>query len=308
MHNSKIQVIYSPGTFGNLLRWLIDCSMPESKLKHIDNPFNEYNRLDEHSYEIKKLFNPKILRGHQVREDSDNSMPMDDADKIVISYGPEQNLFVERLQIYRTPRHETKEKQYADILARTDQGFLNTNFENSNSENVVKELYKIRFHDYDNSKMNIAMKNWINDKDCYKFHLNNFFETQKLSSGLAEISNHFDLGLEIDEQFLNFCTNKINDMFVVQSKNRAANVLMAIKDNADLSCEDLDIYEQAYIETVLEQQYDCVLFPYGTNWFKNTKQIIEFLSTYPKYLKHMNPILPWYNGMKNPFYLKGKID
>ena len=34
----------------------------------------------------------------------------------------------------------------------------------------------------------------------------------------------------------------------------------------------------------------------------------DFLSTYPKYLRHMNPRLPWYNNLKNPFYLTGKID
>ena len=75
-----------------------------------------------------------------------------------------------------------------------------------------------------------------------------------------------------------------------------------------LTLENLDIIEQAWIETMLEKQYDNIIFPYGNNWFKNTKQIIDFLETYPTYLKHMNPRLPWYNNIKNPFYLTGQID
>ena len=70
----------------------------------------------------------------------------------------------------------------------------------------------------------------------------------------------------------------------------------------------MDIVEQAWLETVLEKKHDCIVFPYGTNWFKDTDQIKEFLDTYPSYLKHMNPRLPWYNNNRNPFYLTGKID
>ena len=64
---------------------------------------------------------------------------------------------------------------------------------------------------------------------------------------------------------------------------------------------------QAWIEVLLEKEHDSVLFPFGTNWFSTTKQINEFLDRYPSYLKHMNPRLPWYNNIKNPFYLTGKI-
>ena len=92
------------------------------------------------------------------------------------------------------------------------------------------------------------------------------------------------------------------------TKDRVFNVLDAVISSDSVDCADLDIVEQAFIETELEKIHDSVLFPYGTNWFNNTIQIREFLDTYPSYLKHMNPRLPWYNNIKNPFYLTGKID
>ncbi len=51
-----------------------------------------------------------------------------------------------------------------------------------------------------------------------------------------------------------------------------------------------------------------VLFSIRNELVADTDSIREFLDTYPTYLKHMNPRLPWYNNMKNPFYLTGKID
>jgi hypothetical protein len=94
----------------------------------------------------------------------------------------------------------------------------------------------------------------------------------------------------------------------VVTKDRAHQVLDAIESKNNMECNELDIIEQAYIEAELEKIHDCVIFPYGVNWFKDTDQINEFIDTYPTYLKHMNPRLPWYNNIKNPFYLKGKID
>ena len=41
----KIQIIYPGGMFGNLLRFLLDRSLPDSKLKTITNPFTEQNNL-----------------------------------------------------------------------------------------------------------------------------------------------------------------------------------------------------------------------------------------------------------------------
>ena len=91
-------------------------------------------------------------------------------------------------------------------------------------------------------------------------------------------------------------------MYPISTRYRAKNVLKAIKENTNIECNELDIIEQAWIEVILEKQHDSIIFPYGTNWFKNTNQINEFLNTYPSYLKHMNPRLPWYNNIKNPFY------
>ena len=50
-------------------------------------------------------------------------------------------------------------------------------------------------------------------------------------------------------------------------------------------------------------------FEYDVGSFKKSlNPNIENFREFPKYLKHMNPRLPLYNNIANPFYLTGQID
>jgi len=122
------------------------------------------------------------------------------------------------------------------------------------------------------------------------------------------VSQRFKLDLTVEQNVIDNVVQKIKSTYVVRTKDRATQALDAIQDKTNVPCEDFDVIEQAFVETELEKLHDCVLFSYGVNWFTDTTQIIDFLETYPTYLKHMNPRLPWYNNIKNPFYLTGRID
>tara|TARA_Y100000592_G_C5331872_1_gene249894 strand:- start:210 stop:623 length:414 start_codon:yes stop_codon:yes gene_type:complete len=134
------------------------------------------------------------------------------------------------------------------------------------------------------------------------------FTEDTLVRGLESVAVQLGIDFEIDSQVITNVVEKIKNSHVVQTKDRAIKILNAISTNTEMSCHNLDIVEQAFIESELEKIHDCVLFPYGVNWFENTSDINNFIETYPKYLKHMNPRLPWYNNIRNPYYLKGKID
>ena len=38
-------------------------------------------------------------------------------------------------------------------------------------------------------------------------------------------------------------------------------------------------------------------------FFSNTQQIVDFIQYYPEHYKAMNPNLPTFNNIPNPFYL-----
>jgi hypothetical protein len=306
--DKKIQIIYAPGTFGHLLRWILDRFSPDCRFQHINDPWDENNRV--HERHEKKLYNKKFIRSHQVRYDSLSLSVSPDAEKIIITFNKDELLFVERCSFYRNPGNENEQRRYQNIISNSTNTVLSL-FDlkqTVNSKMVAKEISKIQLHDHENHSWWNTMLQFISHPNHQHFTIDAFFNNELFVSQLEKVDKRFKLDLQIDKKIIESIVNRINQMYVVQTKNRAQKVLDAIKNKENVDCSQLDILEQAWIEVILEKQHDSLIFPYGTNWFENTDQINEFLDTYPSYLKHMNPRLPWYNNIKNPFYLTGKID
>ncbi len=302
--SKKIQIIYHAGTFGNLLRWLLDRFSPDCQFKNIDNPWDQNHRVQDESYE----YNQKFIRGHQIKRIDNFLDPL--ADKIVINFYLDDLLFAERCAFYRVPGCETEDGRYKNIISNTDIKLLSLFKINKNTSYkiVAKEIYKIQLHDHENHKWWNGMMRFMKNNTHYQFSIYALWNKEDFIKELESISNKFSLNLNINENIISNITEKISKMYPISTRNRAKNVLRAIKENVNIECDELDILEQAFIEVILEKQHDSVIFPYGTSWFKNTNQINEFLNTYPSYLKHMNPRLPWYNNIKNPFYWKELTD
>lgn len=304
--SKKIQVIYFGGTFGNLLRWVLDRFSPDCQFKNLYDPWDKDNRV--HKRDERKLYNKKFIRGHQA-DDGINS-PDIEADKIVINFNASELLFVSRCGFYRGPGNETEQGRYHRILKRSNIEQLKLFNINKDApvKMVAKELCKIQLHDHNNNVWWNAMFKFMLDSKNYQFPINSLWNKHTFIDHLKKISDKFNLNLEINEIIIDNITKKIKKMYVIETKDRAKEVYYSIQNKKNIDCSELDIWEQAWIEVLLEKQYDSLIFPYGTNWFDSTGQINEFIATYPSYLRHMNPRLPWYNSIKNPYYLTGKID
>jgi len=300
-----IQIIYAPGTFGNCVRWMFDRFTMGSKFKDIHSPWDEDGRA--HGFKDDDFITGKFIRGHQVKGRADSPIP--NTFKIVLSFNPSDLIFVERCGFYRNPGWENEKDRWKNIIELADASFVSKTFgDNIKSKSVAKELIKIQFHNMHNHKWWNTMNEFLSNKDHYHFDMYSLWNNESLINEFSKISEKYNLNLDIDTNVIDNVVQKIKDTHVVKTKDRVFNVLDAVISSDSVDCADLDIVEQAFIETELEKIHDSVLFPYGTNWFNNTIQIREFLDTYPSYLKHMNPRLPWYNNIQNPFYLTGKID
>lgn len=300
-----IQIIYAPGTFGNCVRWMFDRFTPGSKFKDIHSPWDKDGRA--HSFNDDDFNTEKFVKGHQVKGRVDSPRP--NTNKVVLSFDPKDILFAVRCGYYRNPGWENEKDRWKNVIEQADASFVTKTFGgNVKSKSVAKELIKIQFHDMNNHKWWNTMNKFLSNKDHYHFNMYSLWNNELLINEFNKISEKYNLNLNIDSNVIDNVVQKIKNTHVVKTKDRANQILVAIDSKINLECKDLDIMEQAYVEAELEKVHDSVVFPYGSNWFNNTDQIIEFLSTYPTYLKHMNPRLSWYNNIKNPFYLTGKID
>lgn len=312
---AKIQILYHGGMFGNLFRFLLDYSLPDSKLKTrtITDIFTKENNLHQtfewsnkfsNSHQLSFNNYPDLLERYpQLKRDT--RQPDPNAEKILITFDETDEIFAHRCGYYRNP--PLSSDSIEDIILLANQEFVIESFNNSKpSKMVAKEIKKIEFHDNKNLWLKEYQKLKQNSS-IYQFNIRYLFNNDILVEELYKISKYFNLKLEIDENFLKNIVNKIINIEPVPTINRCNQVLEAVNNKKNIPCEDLDILEQAWIEVLLEKKHNSLLFPFGTNWFSNTNQINEFIDRYPSYLKHMNPRLPWYNNIKNPFYLTGKI-
>lgn len=312
----NIQIIYHPGMFGNLIRFILDRSLIDTKLKNIDDPFTKEENLHQ-QYE----YNRKFSNSHQVNIEQfafllekypwlkeDKRRPDPSAQKIIILFDPRDEVFAYRCTFYRCPWINDKISNLDAIIYKKDTKFLKESF-NQTSPNLMmaKELMKIDFHSVENIWLK-EYKKYLNKDNFYYFNIRNLLDNKKIEEEIINISNFFNIHLTPDIPWLKNIVEKVKTIAPFDSIDRCNNVYNAIINKQNIDCSTLDIIEQAWIETQLEKNYDCIIFPYGTSWFNNTDQINQFLNTYPSYLKHMNPRLPWYNDIKNPYYLTGKID
>ena len=49
--------------------------------------------------------------------------------------------------------------------------------------------------------------------------------------------------------------------------------------------------------------HDFVIMPITDDFFKTTKEITDYIKLYPEHYKAMNPNLPKFNNIDNPFFL-----
>ena len=83
-------------------------------------------------------------------------------------------------------------------------------------------------------------------------------------------------------------------------------IKQAIKDGENMDCSTLDIVEQGYLSSWIEQNYDFIQTPLTRNFFSDTNEILEYVKYYPNHYKAMNPNLPKFNNIDNPFHLWAK--
>lgn len=315
---NKIQIIYFPGTFGNLLRFILDRGLPDSKLKDIENPFTKENNVHQKNFKWSSFFSkghtvsflrdrPDVLKKYPevFGENLDNMDPCLHSRKIIVTIHDTDKIFMHRSIFCRNPIIFGK-NNVDDIVKLADKKFVEENFKNTETSIMVaKELKKIEFHE-DKNIFEIGYRELLQNKYNYHFNFRSLFDAISLADEIKKINSFFNISLEIDINYYKKLVEKIKKIPLVDTIDRCNDVLEAIKNKKNIHCGNLDIIEQAWIEVLLEKEHDSVLFPFGTNWFSTTKQINEFLERYPSYLKHMNPRLPWYNNIKNPFYLIGK--
>jgi len=175
---------------------------------------------------------------------------------------------------------------------------------------LLRDAYKLGFLDWENQGSVVKSKQeiqWVKENlqsknNVYFLNVDIFFNLEKLQSELVKLDKIFDLGLNL-EKLHNVHSIFINKNKIIQTQKNCKLVLDHIKNGKHIDIPNLDIVQQAYVYAELEKNFDFVQMPLIERFFSNTKEIIDYVGLYPEHYKSMNPNLPKYKNIDNPYFL-----
>jgi hypothetical protein len=173
---------------------------------------------------------------------------------------------------------------------------------------VLRDFIKITFLDIKQNKSFVKSKTTLQniDTNTVCISLSEIWNTDQFMKKMKEISEKFGLQLVLDQPAVDlhkeFLSRRINH----KTWNRIYDIIDDVKNDKKSECLGLDIIEQGYLYAWLEKSYDFVQAPLTRKFFTNTKEIKEYVTHYPNHYKAMNPNLPMFNNIANPFYLWNK--
>jgi len=309
-HNPHIYIFNSAGCHGHYLTYLIDqLSNRTPKIEHLpfNNIGNSHNNINYSGF-------AKFIDSSEYEENKS----LKDTNIIKILYSNDI-LYYERVAMARAGDADRDlDNIHGDIsfLKSYNKEFYNKIYTLYSIENdsvpkwLLRDAYKLGFLDWHKQGSVITSKqdikwvedNLVEDNTVHYTQVSVFFTAEKMKRELQELDSKFDLDLnfknfdDIHEEFLK--RNKILD-----THRNTDTVLDAVKENRDIPIPPLDIIQQAYVYAELEKQYDFITMPMTESFFATTKEITDYVNLYPHHYKAMNPNLPKFNNIDNPFFL-----
>lgn len=169
---------------------------------------------------------------------------------------------------------------------------------------IMRDFYKLMFIDPAKNGFIIQDKVLRENKlsNTFEFPVSCFWNKDKFIDVLEKMNK--ELNLKID---INGCVSShdlfLNRLNFLETKNRAIEVTKAIQNKQDIDIKNLDTVEQAYVSAWIEKNHEFVIVPLCNKFFDTTGEIIDWLEHYPEHYKAMNPNLPTFNGIANPYHL-----
>ena len=174
---------------------------------------------------------------------------------------------------------------------------------------IVRDWYKMSFlegyqqtHHY--KKFNIVKDHeYFKKQNTYHFPLEAFFDYELFRREIKALDEryHLDLDQSLEKEMKAVFMKGFELDVFRQQANLAVDV---IEKNSDHDLRNLDVSTEAFIYAEMEKRHDFVQMPLTNRFFRDTAELMQFIECYPQHYKAMNPNMPEFNGIANPYYLK----
>ena len=174
---------------------------------------------------------------------------------------------------------------------------------------IVRDWYKLEFLEnledtfyYQEIELFLEHK-FFKDQKVFQLDLETFFDWDTFIENITELDDMFGLSLDYDRK------KEMKELFdkgysldgIRQECNLAVDVL---ENGTDSKLNNLDVATEGFIYAQIEKANDYIQTPLVNRFFRDADEIRQFVEHYPNHYKAMNPNMPTFNGIPNPYYLK----
>jgi hypothetical protein len=309
-----IYIAYQPGFHGNYLRYFLD-RFSELTPAIIKSPFvasgNSHSGEINYSHLI-QIYHPdregyKFINNNQPHifitiEEKDllylyrclHTRQVEEIDR------PDIRIKVENEKVIFSPYLE---KLYSKKIQNI------YNYDTNNKlvipKFIFRDLIKLNF-------LNIKDDEVLKDNLCFKkkapnntffLPISSFWEFDDFFKNVEEINARFNLQLKLDQEAKDLHREFLNRRKDYNTKDRIKTIIDCIKKKENHDLSNLDVFEEGYLSAWIESNFKFKIIPNINSFFKDIDELLEYLDWYPQHYQAMNPNLPTFNGIPNPFYL-----
>jgi hypothetical protein len=302
-----VNIAFQGGTHGNFLTFVID------KFSRHTKDINELPFTHNHTSHLPVNYSGQVTRYHPTRHEP--YFENIDEPHILITIDKEDLLFIER---FATIRAGDFKIDTSNDVTKLDSNFLKHfpwkekfselyNIDLEKTPNIprflLRDFYKLSFLDPTNSGYisldTLYQKN--KPKNTFCFPVSSFWDEEKFYDTLEQANKKIGLQLDVYDKDVYKLFHK--NLHFLETRNRVNEVIDCIKNKKNIPIHELDSVEQAYISAWLEQTFNFITVPLHNSFFQSTLEINKWIEYYPEHYKAMNPNLPTFKGIPNPFHL-----
>lgn len=172
---------------------------------------------------------------------------------------------------------------------------------------IFRDFLKLAFLDKKKDGFIQKNKKYISNlpDNTFLFPIKVFWDKELFFKNIKQVSEKFNLDIDLNAEAESIYGLFIKNIKQYDTRYRCENIIKILKnnENVNINIDDIDTVEQAFLSAWIEKNYKFITVPLTNSFFKNTKEIQDWIEWYPQFYKAMNPNLPTFNGIPNPYHL-----
>jgi len=316
--NAKLlNIVFHAGTFGNFLRYFLERFSTKTPDIAVD-PFTDTGT----SHVLKNKQFSGLIQRYDSSFINDNKGETNLPVCLIVPSTKKHYLYLKKAQWFRAGDRKISPD---DLWNKAVGEMKELLFDQINS---IRKLYNIKEDAHYSWIPKFIVRDWYKQEflqdiedtynyqwfDAFKKHkfwegqkmfqldLETFFDWDIFLGNITELNDVFGLALDFDRQTeMKEIFNKGLSLDTIrQESNLTEDVL---ENNSDLDLNHLDVATEAFMYAEMEKAHDFVQMPLTNRFFRDTEEMRQFVEYYPNHYKAMNPNMPKFNGIPNPYYL-----